>query len=335
MDANKTKPTACAPENSSDKTSPSVSACEPEPAAPRAPQADHHGKPHSAKGKMRARRTAVALFVIALMCFSLAFHSGIGTPSSFGVGAFQLICPLGGIEALLASKTAIPHAIISLVVVLAACLVVGRAWCAWGCPAGIVQKVFGRKEVHADHAVCKRSLWETFKTDSRLWVLAGVLIATLVVGLPLFCLVCPIGLTFGTIMSIWRLIQFNDVNWGLLVFPVALVVEIVVCKAWCIKICPIAGLLSLVGRLAKPLRPRIEQTTCLEHDGKACASCFAACPAAINLHAEDAEAQLADCTRCGACKDACPTASITFPLLPKDGKKIKEDSNEYEAPHAQ
>ena len=54
MDANKTKPTACAPENSSDKTSPSVSACEPEPAAPRAPQVDHRGEPHGAKGKMRA-----------------------------------------------------------------------------------------------------------------------------------------------------------------------------------------------------------------------------------------------------------------------------------------
>lgn len=252
MDANETKPTACAPDNSLDKTSPSASACEREPAASRGSQVDHRGEPRGAKGKIRARRTAVALFVIALMCFSLAFHSGIGTPSSFGIGTFQLICPLGGIEALLASKTAIPHAIISLVVVLAACLVVGRAWCAWGCPAGVVRKVFGRKEVHADHAACNRSLWETFKTDSRLWVLAGVLIATLVVGLPLFCLVCPIGLTFGTIMSIWRLIQFNDVNWGLLVFPAALVVEIVVCKAWCIKMCPIAGLLSLVGRLAKP-----------------------------------------------------------------------------------
>lgn len=204
MDANETKPTACAPENSLDKTPPSASACEREPAASRGSQVDHRGEPRGAKGKIRARRTAVALFVIALMCFSLAFHSGIGTPSSFGIGTFQLICPLGGIEALLASKTAIPHAII-----------------------------------------------------------------------------------------------------------------------------------SLVGRLAKPLRPRIEQTTCLEHDGKACASCFAACPAAINLHAEDAEAQLADCTRCGACKDACPTASITFPLLPIDGKKAMEDSNEYEGSHTQ
>lgn len=286
----------------------------------------HEGGEHPGKGRMRARRTAVALFVIVLSCFSLAFHTGIGTPSSFGIGTFQLICPMGGIEALIASKTAIPHAIISLVVVLAACLVVGRAWCAWGCPAGIVRRIFGKREERADHAACKQSLWETFKGDSRLWVLAGVLIATIVAGLPLFCLVCPVGLVFGTIMSVWRLVQFNDVNAGLLVFPIALVVELVVFKKWCIKICPIAGLLSLVGRFAKPLRPAIAQATCLQHDGKECGMCHAACPAAIDLHAGDAKVQLADCMRCGECKDACPTHSITFPLAPASTKKDVEQA---------
>ena len=258
MDANETKPTACTPDNSLDKTSPSASACEREPAASRGSQVDHRGEPRGAKGKIRARRTAVALFVIALMCFSLAFHSGIGAPSSFGIGTFQLICPLGGIEALLASKTAIPHAIISLVVVLAACLVVGRAWCAWGCPAGVVRKVFGRKEVHADHAACKRSLWETFKTDSRLWVLAGVLIATLVVGLPLFCLVCPIGLTFATVLVFWRLFANADMTVAVVLIPLMLIIELVFLRKWCTRFCPMAGLMNLMGRFSRTFKPVID-----------------------------------------------------------------------------
>lgn len=41
---------------------------------------------------------AVALAVV----ISCIFHVGWGTLSSFGVGEFYLLCPLGGLEALLA-----------------------------------------------------------------------------------------------------------------------------------------------------------------------------------------------------------------------------------------
>ncbi|MCD8315917.1 MAG: 4Fe-4S ferredoxin, partial [Eggerthellaceae bacterium] len=70
------------------------------------------------KVKPNVIRTCVGLGVIALMIFSLAFHSGLGSASSFGISTFNLLCPLGGIEALLASKTFIPRALITLVVVV-------------------------------------------------------------------------------------------------------------------------------------------------------------------------------------------------------------------------
>ena len=265
--------------------------------------------------RIHRHRLFFALFIILLMVFTLAFHSGIGTPSSFGVGPFYLICPLGGIEALIASHTFIPQAFISLLVVVAACLIVGRAWCAWGCPVHLTRSIFNSKEAHQDKPVGKSSLWETFKSDSRLWVLAGFLIAVAVVALPVFCLVCPVGLTFGTLMSVWRLIQFNDVNWGLLVFPVALIIELVVYKKWCLKICPLGGLLALFGRFAKPWRPAVDETTCLHAQGKPCKICQDVCIETIDLHAIDAQAQLADCTRCAECKAACPTGSIIMPFI--------------------
>ena len=265
--------------------------------------------------KMAVRRGLAALFVLAIMIFSLAFHSGLGTPSAVGVGSFFLLCPLGGIEAFLASKTFIPQALISFAVVAVVCLLVGRGWCAWGCPAHGVRHIFGSKERHQDAPVAKVSLWETFKSDSRLWVLAGFLVAITIVALPLFCLVCPVGLTFGTVMSLWRLIQFNDVNWGLLVFPGALIIELVVFKKWCLKICPLGGLLSLFGRLAKPFRPVVNEHTCLHAQGVACKVCQDVCIETINLHeGVETQGQLADCTRCARCKEACPTQSITMPF---------------------
>lgn len=262
------------------------------------------------KMKPQTVRMLTSVGVIALVCVGLAAPNGTGTPASFGLGEFFLLCPLGGLESLVASRTPIPRALISLAVVAIACLFVGRAWCAWGCPAQVVRSLFGSKVERPSEPACKASLKETFASDRRLWVLGGILLATLIVGFPVFCLFCPVGLTVGTVVSIWRLVQFNDVNWGLLVFPAALVVEMVVMKKWCTSLCPIAGLLSLLGRFRGGLRPRVMTQTCLRANGEGCHACHEACPEAIDLHAPDAAAQLADCTRCAECVHACPTHSV-------------------------
>ena len=55
----------------------------------------------------KARVATLALVFVAVIA-SLAFDLGLGTPSSFGLGQFFLLCPLGGIEALLASKALVP-----------------------------------------------------------------------------------------------------------------------------------------------------------------------------------------------------------------------------------
>lgn len=284
------------------------------------------------KIKLSTIRTLVIILVLAAACVGLAVHSGTGTYSSFGIGAFSLLCPLGGIEALLASKTFIPQALISLVVVVLICLLVGRAWCAWGCPIHIVRKISGTKQARPEHAICSSSLKETFKSDKRLWVLAGLFIATLIVGFPVFCLICPVGLTFGSVASVWRLIQFNDVNWGLLVFPLALIVEIILIKKWCISICPIAGLLSLFGRVAKGFQPRVDAGVCRKSHGESCHACFEACPEAIDLHSMDAKGQLADCTRCGECAGVCPAHAIEMKLRPEASDIVVNAKKNEELP---
>ena len=89
-------------------------------------------------------RVVTLNLVFAAVIASLAFDTGIGTPSSFGIGQFFLLCPLGGIEALLASKALVPVTLISLAVVVAFALLFGRAWCAWGCPAPRIRGFFRR-----------------------------------------------------------------------------------------------------------------------------------------------------------------------------------------------
>lgn len=283
----------------------------------------------------KARVVTLSL-VFAAVIASLAFDTGIGTPSSFGIGQFFLLCPLGGIEALLASKALVPVTLISLAVVVAFALLFGRAWCAWGCPAPRIRGFFRRNPESAPCAAASCALASCAPAscaaerlprlrhlvrDRRTWVLGVVLVATLLAGIPLFCLVCPIGLTFATVLVVWRLFAAGDMTWSVVLIPLLLVVEIVFLRKWCTRFCPMAGLMNLVSRFSTTWRPTIDESKCLETvDGVACSRCAIACEADINLrHPDFGERTLADCTRCRACVDACPAKAISMPFVVKKG----------------
>ena len=102
------------------------------------------------EGKRRVRastlRVLSALGVAALVCLGLALHTGTGTPSSFGIADIAALCPLGGVEAAIASRTVVPPLLIGLAVVVALTLLLGRAFCAWGCPVPLLRRVFRGKK---------------------------------------------------------------------------------------------------------------------------------------------------------------------------------------------
>ncbi|MFR4803019.1 MAG: hypothetical protein ACLT98_06735 [Eggerthellaceae bacterium] len=71
----------------------------------------------------------------------------------------------------------------------------------------------------------------------------------------------------------WRFVQFTAHDRPSGVSRDALIVEFVVLRRWCHKICPLGALLSLLARGSKTFRPTVDRSLCLRCDGVACETC--------------------------------------------------------------
>jgi ferredoxin-type protein NapH len=322
-------------------------------------------------------RIIIPLLIILVVAIGYVTSVGIGTLSSFGWDTISVLCPLGALGTMLASKTVLPRAVISLILAVVLILIFGRAFCGWICPVPVVSKLrdlfapekkngksgkssaastaVGKAnagtsgsgtavaEARADSASTtaavagddipteltdeEKALLASCKSpchakrepvDSRHFVLGGALLSTFIFGFPVFCLICPIGLTFGTVLLVMRLFGMGDVTWATIIVPLLLLVEIVFFRKWCSTFCPLSALMSLVGKGNRTLRPHSDTSLCLETTkGARCGKCVEACPEGIDPHHPELGASLSECTRCRACVDACPSGAMSIPFLAK------------------
>ncbi len=151
------------------------------------------------------------------------------------------------------------------------------------------------------------------RIDSRHVALAGAVVSSFLFGFPVFCLVCPVGLTFATLIGLWHLFQYNETTWGLLVFPAVLLAEVLVLRRWCFNICPISALLGLVSGLNKTFKPQVDESLCLRRQGVDCRVCVSVCPEQLDPHS----GRIPECSKCGLCVDECPAGAIAVRALPK------------------
>lgn len=325
-------------------------------------------------------RALAALAFFLLFLLGLAVHTGWGTASSFGIAEIAAICPLGNLEAMLASMTFLPRALVGFAVFLVVAALLGRFFCGWLCPVPWVEKALsklrapgrrfglGLKESPAasetprtsactttnassntasesgknaprscpSGASCASSSCKDCALASRVkekadqatektpyWILGGALASSAVFGFPVFCLICPVGLTFALTVALWRLFEFNETNWAILWFAGFLVLELLVLRRWCSRFCPLGALWTLASRLNRFFRPKAREDLCtrMTH-GVPCTICRDVCPEGIDpASVANDPMLLARCTKCGACAAACPTGAVHFPFLADSGRK--------------
>lgn len=297
--------------------------------------------------KSNVLRIITALFVVALITFGFVTDFGVGTLSALGWSTFSILCPLGALGTMLASKMMVPSAVISLIFAVLFIVVFGRAFCAWICPVPLVKKLrslFAKRpsrqlnDVQSEapsvaasvsaHAACSGTSCSSCAEkrgrafDARHAILGGSLLSAALFGFPVFCLVCPIGLSFATILLVVRLFSGGDVTWSLIVVPFILIAEVVLFKKWCGKLCPLSAFMSLVGKLNRTFKPSINEASCIESSRERdCGICANVCPEGIDPRHPERGSAWSECTKCRACVDACPTKAITMPFLSRLQRK--------------
>lgn len=310
-------------------------------------------------------RTIVATVIFIVLSVGLIAGIGFGTLSGFGWDTISMLCPLGALTSMIASKALVPRALVSLVIAAIIVFLLGRVFCGWVCPVPLLDRLRSffrspktRKKLESERhdeivalaqeelgrakgseacgsacSSCGASCGDVRKKlDSRHAILGGALLSTAIFGFPVFCLVCPIGLSFATVLVIWRVFAMGDVTISAVLIPLVLIIEILFLRKWCSRICPLSALMNLVSRFNRTWRPEIDESKCLESSrGVACSKCAEVCDADINLrHLTLGERDLSDCTRCRACVEECPTHAITMPFISKK-ESSSSDSREKES----
>ena len=293
-------------------------------------------------------RRVVLPVTFLLFVVGVVVAGGLGDACSVGYGAIAAICPLGALESFFGSWSFLPRMAIGVGFGAVVVLVVGKAFCSWVCPVPPLSRFLSskkrrRQEADERRSVAEHSLaaWKSAKCDcesgrcvgcaaavpkgvstpylrkglnldSRHAVLAGALATTAVCGFPVFCLVCPVGLTFATVIALYRFVGFSEPTIDLLVFPAIIAIELVLLRKWCHQFCPIGALMSLLSPLAKKLRPRVAPAACLRSKGSDCTVCASVCPEGIDPVGDLGARPLSECTRCGRCAEACPAGALSF-----------------------
>lgn len=322
-------------------------------------------KPSVSGGRRRGAsltRLRRALPALVLLACSVAFVAMVplGNISAFGWESISAICPVGALATLLASKTLVPRVLISLLIAVTLIVLFGRAFCSWVCSVPLVQRLLGLRDgdressrkkgvtgscgggaggcgSSAGCASCAQVRGKAL--DTRHWVLGGSLLSAAVFGFPVFCLVCPIGLTFAAIYLVLRLFT-GSASWALVIVLALLVVELLVARRWCHRFCPLGALMSLVAKANRTFVPTIDRAVCLEtregaHEGARCGRCAKACPEGIDLRdLTMSPTAINECVKCRACVEACPTHAIAMPLLPPRGAATPVPTGANAAPLA-
>lgn len=274
--------------------------------------------------KMRYLRMGVAAALLLAVL--------VGTAAGVPLGTLCALCPVGFAEIAAASGSVPWGLALGVAALLLVVFLLGRVFCSWACPTSLARNLFGGRAPRgltgrtgscpgcATDPANPNAGREHSNLGAQAVVLAVLLAVSFLVHFPVFCLVCPIGLAFGTLFAASRLFVTWQPGWELVVFPAMLLAEVFLLRRWCAAVCPLGFFFGLAAkarsRLAFLPATRAREAACIHDEG--CNVCATVCPENISPATADARDR-EDCTLCLDCREHCPTKAIHLSPDPDAG----------------
>jgi len=175
-------------------------------------------------------------------------------------------------------------------------IALGRAFCGWICPLGLVQDLtsFGKRKKWVPEAL----------RYAKYVILVGGLLMPVLAGWTFLEWLTPMSVLPRALGPFWG--PHDSLALGLLVFLVAVFFAAATEKrAWCRYVCPLGAILS-VPASRKAIGISVNEERCIK-----CLKCERSCTMGIiDIKGQSGLRWDSECVLCLACRDACPTNAV-------------------------
>ena len=233
-----------------------------------------------------------------------------GTLWSMRLAGYDLTDPLAVAEVIATSKTIYTPLLLTALIPVIVTLLMGRVFCSWMCPAGLLFEMTGKLRKLLKVAEIPAAEIKFSHANKYVLLVVGLAVSA-VVGLPMFALIYPPAVVsrlahawiFGTSMTGMLILTGLVVLFEIFISP----------RWWCRTVCPGAALYGLIGW------PRLLRVKLISDRCNGCKKCEPVCELGLD---PVLQASSIECDNCGVCLRHCPDKALVYTIaLPTIGKQ--------------
>jgi len=267
--------------------------------------------------------------VLLLIIIGALWGIGFGSFCYLHIGIIRLICPVGFFELCLSNRTIYWELLLPFLIVIGLIFVLGRTFCSWACPVGLVfdwfDKVLTRLlpakvngcRITFTKKVLQRIPQLGYKDGIALMI--GAFAGIALFKYPFVSTFCPIGVITRNVVSLFSHFQLH----GDLIFLLLAVPAGYLFVNGFRDCCPVGMLQGVVAKSNRFFVPRLNQENC-----KHCGMCEKVCPIDLCLSRDHYDTSI--CCKCFMCVDNCPSRALSVSGF--GGKAHRKSDNANETP---